>query len=630
MTDDLIKISDAIKQATSTAAPPPLLKVSEWADKNRVLSRESSAEPGQWMTERAEYQRGIMDAVNDPAVEDIVVMSSAQIGKTEILGNVIGYFIDQDPSPLMVVQPTLEMAQAWSKDRLAPMIRDTPALHGKVKDARSRDSENTILHKVFPGGNLTISGANSPATLAGRPKRVVVGDEVDRFPPSAGSEGDPVSLLFKRTTAFWNRKRILFSTPTNQNSRILRAFQETDQRYYFVPCPKCGEYQRLQWRDKTTGRQFVKWETDKKTGRHYPDSAYYECAHCSAHLKDADIIWMVRRGEWRATMPFRGKAGFSLNEIYSPWVKLKETVENFLDAKKDVEQLKVWINTALGEIFEEKGDAPEWERLFMKRERYEIGRIPAGGLLLVAGADVQKDRIEVEIVAFGRGRQSWSIDYRIISGDVSGGEPFRRLDELLNERFPHELGGSAMIRMLAIDSGYNTQDVYNWVRKYPPNRVMAIKGQHSLNAVLGMPRLVDIQIDGKKYERGMKYWPVGVSILKTELYGLLRLDRNPDGSYPDGFCHFPEYDEEYFRGLTAEEMVVIGRRFEWKKIRDRNEPLDARNYARAASIACQIDRYTEDSWRALENEMRAIPIAPKVAAKPSQKKSHVLSRGIQI
>lgn len=621
------KILDAIHGVFSTWSPPPILTVSKWADNNRVLSRESSAEPGQWMTERAEYQRGIMDAVNDPAVEDVVVISSSQVGKTESLNNIIGYFIEQDPSPLMVVQPTLEMAHTWSKDRLSPMLRDTPVLNGKVKNARSRDSENTILSKIFPGGNLTISGANSPATLAGRPKRIVIGDDVDRWPASAGTEGDPVKLLFKRTTAFWNRKRILFSTPTNQNSRIQKAFNETDKRYYFVPCPKCGEYQILKWKDKVTGKYHVKWEKDKH-GKHLPGTAYYECFHCGTHLTDADITWMVRRGEWRATAPFNGKAGFSLNEIYSPWVKLAETVANFIEAEKDPELLKVWVNTALGEIFEERGDAPQWERIFMRRERYEIGKIPAGGLLLVAGADVQKDRIEVEIVAYGRGRQSWSIDYRIISGDVSGGDPFKELDTLLAERFPHELGGSSCIRMLAIDSGYETQAVYNWVRRYPPNRVMAIKGQQSLSGVLGMPRLVDILIDGKKYERGMKYWPVGVSVLKTELYGLLRLEK-PAETYPDGWCHFPEYDEEYFKGLTAEEMVIIGRRFEWRKIRERNEPLDARNYARAAATACQIDRYTEDSWKVLENEMRAVPI-PIQKAHPVKKKSHVLSRGIDI
>lgn len=623
-------IAEYIRQITSTFAPPPSLTVSQWADNNRVLSQESSAEPGQWMTERAEYQRQIMDVFNDPTVEDIVVMSSSQIGKTECLSCVIAYYIDQDPSPLMIVQPTLEMAQTWSKERLSPMIRDTPALIGKVKNAKSRDSDNTILSKVFPNGNLTISGANSPASLAGRPKRVVIGDDVDRFPPSAGAEGDPVKLLFKRTTAFWNRKRALFSTPTNQNSRIWKAFQLTDRRYYFVPCPKCGEFQTLKWKDKVTGKYRVKWDKDKN-GKPLPHTAYYECEHCEAHLTDADIIWMVRRGEWRATAAFNGKAGFHINELYSPWVKLSETVENFLESHKDPELLKVWTNTALGEIFEERGDAPQWERLYMRREKYEIGRIPAGGLLLVAGADVQKDRVEVEIVAYGRGRQSWSIDYRIISGGTATGEWRQILDDLMQERFPHELGGSAPIRMIAVDSGFDTQAVYNWVRKYPPNRAMAVKGIHSLGAILGTPRLVDVMIDGKKMTKGAKFWPVGVSVLKTELYGLLRLEKKEDGTFPDGFCHFPEYDEEYFKGLTAEEMHIIARGFEWKKIRERNEPLDIRNYARAGATAYGIDRFTEDTWKALENEMRPVPAVPVKKPQGHKKRAgNILSRGITI
>jgi phage terminase large subunit GpA-like protein len=623
-----MNVSEYIKQVISTFSPPPSLTVSQWADKYRVLSPESSAEPGKWMTERAEYQRGIMDAFNDSTVEDIVVMSSSQVGKTEILGNVIGYYIEQDPSPLMIVQPTLEMAQTWSKERLSPMLRDTPVLNGKVKNAKTRDSENTILSKVFPNGNLTISGANSPASLAGRPKRVAIGDDVDRFPPSAGTEGDPVKLLFKRTTAFWNRKRALFSTPTNQNSRIWKAFQLTDKRYYFVPCPKCGEFQTLKWKDKVTGKYRVKWDKDSR-GRPLSHTAYYECEHCEAHLTDADIIWMVRRGEWRATAPFNGKAGFALNEIYSPWVKLRETVENFLEAEKDPELLKVWVNTALGEIFEERGDAPEWEKLFMRREKYEIGKIPAGGLLIVAGADVHKDRIEVEVIAYGRGRQSWSVEYIVISGDVSGGEPFIRLDELMQKRYPHELGGSAPIRMIAVDSGFDTQAVYNWVRKYPPNRAMAIKGVHSLGVILGTPKLVDVMIDGKKYTRGAKYWPVGVSVLKTELYGLLRLEKTGD-VFPDGYCHFPEYDEEFFKGVTAEELHIIARRFEWRQIREYNHPLDARNYGRAAAAALGIDRFTEESWKALEAEMRPQPVVQ--VKKPLYKKrgGNILSRGITV
>lgn len=569
-----------------------------------------------------------MDAFNDPAITDIICMGNSQFGKTETINNIVGYCIDQEPCPITVAQPTLEMARTWSKDRLAPMLRDTLALHGKVEDSKSKDSDNTILQKLFPGGNLTISGANSPASLAGRPKRVVIGDDIDRWPLSAGKEGDPIQLLFKRTTAFYNRKRLLFSTPTDQYSRIYKAITETDMRYYFVPCPRCGEYQVLEWRDETTGKYYVKWDQDKN-GKPIARSAYYECRKCAAHLNDNDINDAVKKGEWRATKPFNGKAGFLINEIYSPWVTLAETVQNFLDAKDDPLLLKVWINTALGKVWEERGDAPEWQKIFMRREKYQRGRVPAGGLLLVAGADVQKDRIEVEIVAYGRGRQSWSVDYRIISGDVAGGGPFLELDKLMLEAFPHELGGQAYIRMIAVDAGYETQAVYNWVRRYPINRAMAVKGFQSYGSILGAARPIDILIDGKKYTRGMRYWPVGVSVCKTELYGLLRLEPRLDKMYPDGYCHFPEYDEEYFKQLTAEELRIINRRFEWSKIRERNEALDARNYARAASAALMIDLFTEETWKALENEMRGVKPEPRPVDR--QKKSgHVLSRGISI
>lgn len=233
---------------------PTRLTVSEWADRERVLSPESCAEPGKWHTIRAEYQRGVMDALSDPRIETVVVMSASQIGKTEIINNIVGYFIDQEPSPMLLVQPTLEMGQSWSKDRFAPMLRDTPCLKGRVKDVRSKDSNNTIMHKVFPGGHITISGANSAASLAARPIRIVLCDEVDRYPGSAGTEGDPVNLAFKRATTFWNRKRVVTSTPTIRGvSRIEKFWEESDKRRFFVPCPHCGEFQALWWKN-------VKWE----------------------------------------------------------------------------------------------------------------------------------------------------------------------------------------------------------------------------------------------------------------------------------------------------------------------------------------------------------------------------------
>lgn len=283
--------------------PPPLLTVSEWSDRNRVLSPEASAEAGQWNTFRAEYQRGIMDSLNDPLIDTVVVMKSSQVGWTEILNNVAGYYIDQDPSPILAVQPTVDMGKAWSKDRFSPMLRDTPCLRGKVRDARVRDSGNTVLHKTFPGGHITIGGANSPAGLASRPIRIVLGDEIDRWPHSAGTEGDPWKLACKRTTTYWNRKKIVGSTPTIKGfSRIESLFEESDQRRYYVPCPHCDEFQVMKWAQ-------VQWPEGQ------PQDACYYCEVCGGEITDTDKLAMIRLGEWRAESESRGVAGFHLNEL---------------------------------------------------------------------------------------------------------------------------------------------------------------------------------------------------------------------------------------------------------------------------------------------------------------------------
>ena len=291
-----MKIEDLARQALASFAPPPDLTISEWADQFRYLSPEASAEPGRWNTDRAPYQRGIMDAISHPETETVVLMTSAQIGKTAILENVVGYFVSQDPSPTLLLQPTLEMAATFSKDRLAPMLRDTPSLRGLVKDARARDSGNTQLHKQFPGGHITMTGANSPANLASRPIRVVLCDEVDRYPESAGTEGDPVALARKRSATFWNRKIVLTSTPTIKGlSRIEQAYLASDQRRYWVPCPDCGEHQVLSWAN-------VRWDEDQ------PETAHYVCEHCGSCIDEQHKPPMLQRGEWRASAPFKGAA----------------------------------------------------------------------------------------------------------------------------------------------------------------------------------------------------------------------------------------------------------------------------------------------------------------------------------
>jgi phage terminase large subunit GpA-like protein len=299
-------LSQVLQSSLSRLAPPTKLTISEWADLERRLSPEASAEPGPWHTDRAPYQRGVMDAMSDPAVDTVVFMSGAQIGKTELLLNGLGFYISHDPSPILVLQPTLEMAQAFSKDRLATMLRDTPCLKSKVRDPRSRDSGNTTLHKSFPGGHVTIAGSNSPSSLASRPIRIIFCDEIDRYPASAGSEGDPVSLARKRSATFHNRKCVLTSTPTIRGaSRIETAYEQSDQRRYFVPCPDCGAQDSLKWAN-------VCWPENR------PREAVYVCQHCGSAWDDVARRRALQKGQWLATAPFNGVAGFHLSGHYSP------------------------------------------------------------------------------------------------------------------------------------------------------------------------------------------------------------------------------------------------------------------------------------------------------------------------
>lgn len=266
--------------------------------------------------------------------------------------------------------------------------------------------------------------------------------------------------------------------------------------------------------------------------------------------------------------------------------------------------MKVWVNTVLGETWLEKGEAPEWQVLFDKREDYRQELVPSGGLFLTAGADVQKDRIECEVVAWGRNRESWSVGYFIINGDTAREDVWNELTDFSRRYFEHSSGAMLPISRFAIDSGFATQQVYNWVRKQPLNFAMAIKGTDSGVTPLGLPTKVDLNINGKKLRRGAKVWTVGTSILKSELYQFLRLTQNEDESFPAGYCHFPKYDSEYFKQLTAEQLVTkIVRGYqkrEWQKTRERNEALDCRIYARAASICFGIEQFSETKWRNLE------------------------------
>jgi phage terminase large subunit GpA-like protein len=603
---------DALLEPTLSAwRPPRRLRLSEWADEYYYLSVESAAEPGRWRT--LPYQRGIMDAFSDPRVEQVTLMKSARVGYTKCLNAVVGYYMHQDPCPIMVVQPTLEDAQGYSKEEIAPMLRDCGALAALVPEARAKDADNTILHKLFPGGSLSLVGANSARGFRRVSRKVVLFDEIDGYPASAGAEGDQIKLGLRRTDYYWDRKIGYGSTPTVAGrSRIERLFDAGDQRRYYVPCPHCGEMQVLRF------AQF-RWPKGQ------PELAIYVCIGCGAEIDHAHKRAMVAAGEWRpgphaqfadvpAPGPFQGHASFHLWAAYSfsPNATWGQLCAEFVAAEKRPDELKTFVNTVLGEVWHDKGEAPEWERLYQRREAYALGQCPLGVLFVTAGVDVQKDRLVYELVGWGRGKQSWSIDAGVLLGDPGGTEVWSRLEELLYRSYPSESGVLLRIAILAIDSGYSTQMVYNWARRQPPSLVMAVKGIDTANVLVGLPKPVDVSIYGRMVKRGYRVWPVSGKVAKGELYGWLKLDPPTDEAraagetMPPGFCHFPEYGEEYFKQLTAEQLVPHKKRngftvYVWEQIPGReNHYLDCRVYARAAASVFGLDRFTEADWCELE------------------------------
>ena len=527
------------------------------------MSPESSAEAGQWRTSRAPYQKEIMDAFNEPNIERIVVMTSSQVGKTEILLNAIGYYIDQDPSPMMCVQPTLQMGQSFSKDRLAAMIRDTDKIRDCVKDARSRDSGNTTMHKKFAGGHISIVGSNSASGLASRPIRILLMDEVDRYEASAGAEGSPVSLAIARTKTFSNRKIFLCSTPTIKGlSAIETAFEESDKRYYEVPCPECDHYQVLKWKN-------VVWDDDK------PETASYACEDCGSVIDESKKQWMLKYGRWTPTAESVNTAGFHISELYSVWSKWSDMAKNFLEAKKQPEMLKTWINTALGESWEEQGDAVEYESLLERRLNYDHTTIPEDVLIITAGCDVQKDRIEVQTVGWGKQYEAWVIDYKIFWGDPNAQNVWSDLDAYLKKRYKTESERFIPISCCTIDSGgHHTNMVYQYTKPRQSRRIFAIKGlSQAGKPIANRPTFV-----GKN--KAVLYG-VGTDTAKEAIFA--RLSVAPE----DSTLHFClDLDEEYFKQLTAEKRIskfVRGRKtLVWKQIRERNEALDTLVYNFAA------------------------------------------------
>ena len=464
----------------------------------------------------------------------------------------------------------------------------------RVKPSRARDAGNTVLSKEFPAGLLIITGANSAVGLRSMPARYLFLDEVDAYPPSADEEGDPVALAEARTRTFsWRSKAFLASTPTIQGiSRIEREYEASDQRRYFVPCPHCGHMQWLEFKR-------LRWDKGK------PETTHYMCEACDGRIEEHHKTAMLQAGEWRGTAEGAdpGTIGFHLSALYSPvgWFAFPD------EAKRSFK------NGVLGLTWVETGEAPDWQRLYERREAWQVGTVPSGGLFLTAGVDVQKDRIEIDVWAWGRGLESWLVDHFVIDGGPERAESWDALHRLLGQTWPHAHGAQLGLAKLAIDTGYKSPAVYAWARPAGHAQVAPIKGIEGFNRaapVIG-PTHVDVTEGGKKLRRGARLWTIAVSTFKSETYRYLRLSAPTDeeiaagAKCPAGYVHLPRGSEaEWLKQLVAEQLVTVKTkrgfsRLEWQKLRERNEAV----YARAAAWIAGADRWTEATWRNLENQV---------------------------
>lgn len=600
--------------------PPEKLTLSEWADRFAYLSVESSAEGGRWHT--LPYQKGIMDAITDPKLEQITVMKSARVGYSKILNHTIAYHIHQDPCPIMLVQPTIEDAQGYSKEEIAPMLRDTPCLRGLVSEAKAKDGANTILQKQFPGGTLSMVGANSPRGFRRVSRRVVLFDETDGYPQSAGAEGDQIKLGIRRTEYYWNRSIVAGSTPTIKDfSRIERMFMQGDQRRYFVPCPKCNHMQYLKWPS-------MRW-TDND-----PATTAYQCESCSELIPHSKKRWMVERGEWRPTSPGNGKhvsfhiwAAYS----YSPNASWSNLVEEFLDAKTDAEQLKTFVNTVLGEVWEDEYASKIGASALLERaakETYEHRIVPASVLAVTVGCDVQDDRLSLSVWGWGREEEAWLLDRTKLYGDPSRPDVWKQLDEVLSAPFLSEDGVDFKVSICAIDSGgHHTADVYSYARERAALGVIAIKGMSTKGKPpLGKASKVDLNRKGQVVRKGAQVFPVGSDTVKSLLFG--RLKHNEVGP---GYLHFySTVGTDYFEELTAEKQILrykqgYPQRVWVKKNTTPNEALDELVYAYSAlhRLYQLYDRRT--IWDQLERKLRPSPDDQTPAPARSRQAFNVLS-----
>lgn len=594
--------------------PPPAMTVSEWSDEHRILSRKGSAESGPWRTSRAPYLKEPMDCLSRSSpVRRVVLLFGSQLGKTEAGLNWVGSCIHLWPGPMLIVAPTLDMAKRMNRQRLDPMLRETPVLAELIPPARSRDSGNTMFLKEYPGGLFVLTGANSGSGLQSMPVAYLFADEVSSFPQEADDKGDPLENAEARTSTFPMSKVLLTSTPGTRGScRITWEYEERSdrrQRYAFMPC--CGGLEVLRW------REHMKWDR--------PDGEVWcECPACGERVGQYHKTTMLQRGEWRAKAKGDGKtAGFHLPGWYAPagWLSWEEIRDEFLRAKADPLLLKGWVNKRAAESWEDEAVAKVSADGLMEKAAanpYPTGYCPEGSLMAVSAVDVQDTWLEASVWAAGDGDRSWLVWHQKIEGDPGQnvechpdrGGPWLQVDAIRRTQWPVEGGGTLQIARQAIDTGgHYTHEAYEYCRRNAQDGVVAIKGASDRSAPpVGKGSKKDINYRDRLIKNGVTLYMIGVHGLKRTIYARLKLESGP------GLMQFGQNaSEEYFKGLTCERLIpryVKGFQvLEWQKPSGaRNEPLDLlvyclamvelvkRRYNRATmwdQLAAELDRRRE-------------------------------------
>ncbi len=618
------RLNSAIAKAISGMKPPENLTVTEWADKKRRLSPESSAEPGPWRTYRTPYLQGPMDAFTDPKVRRIVLWSASQVGKSELLNNIIGYIIDEDPGSILFIHPTTIDAKDYSKLRIAPMFRDCKTLRAKVADPKSRDSGNTILQKTFPGGILTMCGSTEAHSLASKPIRYIMGDERDRWALSAGTEGDPWELARARQITFYNSKAVEVSTPTIKNASAIEAsFVVGTMEYWCVACPQCGEYHNIVFND-------IRYDHEEKivAGQksYTVSNIRYVCKGCGCISTEAEV--KRQPAKWIAENPDayeRGVRSFRLTAFASPWASWESTIMEYLQAIGNTKKLQVVYNTRFGELWEDRGDLEDEDSMMMRREEYEA-ELPEGVLVLTCGVDTQDDRLEFEVVGHGHFGETWGIKKGIIMGRPDDNETWNQLDDVIDHVYCFKSGAGLRISMTFVDEGgHFTQDVRLQCRARISKKVFCIKGRGGDGIPFtSPPKKQKIVVNGKSLGTCWQY-QLGVDAGKQLIMDNLRVQTT--GSK---YSHFPrrdDYGSAYFKGLLSERLVYKPERrspWVWEKIpgHERNEALDCRNYAMAAfkALPADLDAIDKRLKSAKDDNYKPAP-APKLVQKTGRKKS---------